>query len=89
MSDFLLWQSSNCCLHFDKVLWPEFEFYHLCLAVLHYQRHFTAVQDLRRQISKASDEESSDEKRVTAFMEWFEQSKVSELERLAANLAVN
>ncbi len=47
------------------------------------------LQDIRRQIKNASDEESADEKRVTAFLEWFEQNKVSELERLAANLAVN
>uniref|UniRef100_A0A914XM00 Alkyl transferase n=1 Tax=Plectus sambesii TaxID=2011161 RepID=A0A914XM00_9BILA len=89
MSDFMLWQSSNCCLHFDNVLWPDYSFYNLSLAVLHYQRHFAAIQDLRNQLRQATEDDTCDQTRVAKFLEWFEQSKRAELERLAASPAVN
>jgi len=89
MSDFMLWQSSTCCLHFENVLWPDFSFYHLCMAVLHYQRNFTAIQDIRKQIRQATDEETGDPTRIAQFLDWFEQSKLAELQRLAAGSTVN
>ncbi|KAI6192284.1 Alkyl transferase [Aphelenchoides bicaudatus] len=39
LSDFLLWQCSNCFLYFDDVLWPDFCFWNLFKAILHYQLH--------------------------------------------------
>ncbi|CAD5233963.1 unnamed protein product [Bursaphelenchus xylophilus] len=41
LSDFLLWQTSTkeCFLHFDDVLWPDFDFPHLFKAILRYQMH--------------------------------------------------
>jgi len=83
LSDFLLWQSSSCCLYFEKACWPELGFYNMCLAVLHYQRHFGAVQKLRDQIHNATNEESGNETRVAHFLSWFEQIKLEELQRLA------
>lgn len=39
LSDFLLWQCSNCFLYFDNDLWPDFGFWNLFKAILHYQLH--------------------------------------------------
>ncbi|XP_035676288.1 dehydrodolichyl diphosphate synthase complex subunit Dhdds-like isoform X3 [Branchiostoma floridae] len=49
LSDFLLWQSSFSVLSFMEVLWPEFSFWHLCAAVLHYQRNHQAIMRARDQ----------------------------------------
>lgn len=40
LSNFLLWQSSNCLLYSPCVLWPEIGFWHLVQAVLDFQKHF-------------------------------------------------
>eukprot|EP01116_Phalansterium_solitarium_P001040 TRINITY_DN10844_c0_g1_i1.p1 TRINITY_DN10844_c0_g1~~TRINITY_DN10844_c0_g1_i1.p1 ORF type:complete len:286 (+),score=82.47 TRINITY_DN10844_c0_g1_i1:172-1029(+) len=37
LSDFLLWQSSFSQLAFVDVLWPEFNAFHMCQAILRYQ----------------------------------------------------
>jgi len=51
-SDFLLWQCTYSCTYFDRVLWPEFSFWNLCCAVLHYQRHYDAIQDFQQTRSR-------------------------------------
>ncbi|GJV79465.1 dehydrodolichyl diphosphate synthase 6-like protein [Tanacetum coccineum] len=40
LSNFLLWQSSNCLLYSPSVLWPEIGFQHLVRAVFDFQKHF-------------------------------------------------
>ncbi|GJV79462.1 dehydrodolichyl diphosphate synthase 6-like protein [Tanacetum coccineum] len=40
LSNFLLWQSSNCLLYSPSILWPEIGFPHLLQAVLEFQKHF-------------------------------------------------
>eukprot|EP00117_Sycon_ciliatum_P001816 scpid66479/ scgid7318/ Dehydrodolichyl diphosphate synthase len=47
LSDFLLWQTSFCCLHFTQVLWPEFSSWDLFAAVLHYQREYNSIKHAR------------------------------------------
>ncbi|XP_071721623.1 dehydrodolichyl diphosphate synthase CPT3-like [Rutidosis leptorrhynchoides] len=39
LSNFLLWQSSNCLLYSPCVLWPEIGLRHVVLAVLEFQKH--------------------------------------------------
>eukprot|EP00088_Acartia_fossae_P031396 TRINITY_DN322_c0_g1_i3.p1 TRINITY_DN322_c0_g1~~TRINITY_DN322_c0_g1_i3.p1 ORF type:complete len:267 (-),score=16.78 TRINITY_DN322_c0_g1_i3:198-998(-) len=46
LSDFMLWQASESITYFTKVLWPEFRFYHLLLAVFFYQRNFYLLDRL-------------------------------------------
>jgi len=52
LSDFLLWESSHCCLVFEKILWPDFSIWELYKAILLFQRHrysiATAKEDGRR-----------------------------------------
>lgn len=38
LSDFMLWQASSSVTYFTKVLWPDFDYWHLLLAVFFYQR---------------------------------------------------
>uniref|UniRef100_A0A0K0DIX3 Alkyl transferase n=1 Tax=Angiostrongylus cantonensis TaxID=6313 RepID=A0A0K0DIX3_ANGCA len=44
LSDFLLWQCSCSHIYFDDVLWPEFNYSHLCRAIISYQYHGSALQ---------------------------------------------
>jgi len=44
LSDFLLWQTSYSTIHFTPVLWPEFSFWDLCKAILHYQKNLPSVK---------------------------------------------
>ncbi|PAV75855.1 hypothetical protein WR25_14116 isoform D [Diploscapter pachys] len=43
LSDFLLWQCSNCHVYFDEDLWPEFNFVNLCKAILSYQMNIAKI----------------------------------------------
>jgi len=45
LSDFLLWQTSYSTIHFTPVLWPEFSFWDLCKAILHYQKNLPSVKE--------------------------------------------
>jgi len=45
-SDFLLWQASSSITYFAEILWPEFDFWHLLLAVFYYQRNFYMLKSL-------------------------------------------
>ncbi|PWA49660.1 Di-trans-poly-cis-decaprenylcistransferase-like protein [Artemisia annua] len=40
LSNFLLWQSSNCLLYSPSILWPEIGFQHLVQAVFEFQKRF-------------------------------------------------
>ncbi|VDK43957.1 unnamed protein product [Anisakis simplex] len=44
LSDFLLWQCSSCYIHFEDVLWPDFDFWHLCKAIFGYQYNLKYIQ---------------------------------------------
>jgi ditrans,polycis-polyprenyl diphosphate synthase len=46
LSDFMLWQATSSITYFTKVLWPEFRYYHLLLAVFFYQRNIFLFQKL-------------------------------------------
>nr|XP_055188083.1 dehydrodolichyl diphosphate synthase complex subunit DHDDS isoform X3 [Nyctereutes procyonoides] len=48
LSDFLLWQTSHCCLVFQPVLWPEYTFWNLCEAILQYQMNHSMLQQKAR-----------------------------------------
>ncbi|XP_073295751.1 dehydrodolichyl diphosphate synthase CPT3-like [Primulina huaijiensis] len=50
LSNFLLWQTSNCLLYSPKALWPEVGLHHLVWAVLNFQRVHTELQKRRRQL---------------------------------------
>uniref|UniRef100_A0A0D6R8S6 Alkyl transferase n=1 Tax=Araucaria cunninghamii TaxID=56994 RepID=A0A0D6R8S6_ARACU len=57
LSNFLLWQSGFCYLHACRVLWPDFSFRHLFMAVLGYQRACSYIN--RRQKHKSLKDLSS------------------------------
>ncbi|RCN31952.1 di-trans,poly-cis-decaprenylcistransferase [Ancylostoma caninum] len=59
LSDFLLWQCSTSHVYFDDVLWPEFNYWHLCKAILSYQYHCSSIQEIQR--NQAAKEPSTDE----------------------------
>ncbi|KAK2727457.1 hypothetical protein QYM36_008074 [Artemia franciscana] len=44
LSDFMLWQTAYSCLHFSSVLWPEYSFWELTKAILHYQVVHPTIQ---------------------------------------------
>lgn len=50
LSNFLLWQTSNCLLYSPKALWPEVGLHHLVWAVLNFQRVHTELQKRRKQL---------------------------------------
>ncbi|XP_073281027.1 dehydrodolichyl diphosphate synthase 6-like isoform X3 [Primulina huaijiensis] len=50
LSNFLLWQTSNCLLYSPKALWPEVGLCHLVWAVLNFQRVHTELEKRRKQL---------------------------------------
>ncbi|KAL7090600.1 hypothetical protein ACP275_12G051600 [Erythranthe tilingii] len=50
LSNFLLWQTSNCVLYSPRALWPEIGLRHLVWAVLNYQRVFPLLERRRKQM---------------------------------------
>ncbi|KAG9136977.1 hypothetical protein Leryth_013828 [Lithospermum erythrorhizon] len=50
LSNFLLWQSSNCILYSPKALWPEIGLRHLVWAVLNFQRVYPYLEKRRKQL---------------------------------------
>ncbi|XP_015176081.1 PREDICTED: dehydrodolichyl diphosphate syntase complex subunit DHDDS isoform X2 [Polistes dominula] len=48
LSDFLIWQVSNCCIYFADALWPEFSAWDLFAAVFYYQRCYTNLQNITK-----------------------------------------
>ncbi|XP_065566453.1 dehydrodolichyl diphosphate synthase complex subunit DHDDS-like [Artemia franciscana] len=47
LSDFMLWQTAYSCLHFSSVLWPEYSFWELTKAILHYQVVHPTIQEAK------------------------------------------
>ncbi|KAJ1363197.1 hypothetical protein KIN20_023009 [Parelaphostrongylus tenuis] len=60
LSDFLLWQCSCSHIYFDDVLWPDFNYSHLCKAILSYQYYWSTLQEIRR--SQETPEPSKEER---------------------------
>ncbi|XP_047324970.1 dehydrodolichyl diphosphate synthase 6-like [Impatiens glandulifera] len=52
LSNFLLWQTSNCMLYSPKALWPEMSLKHIVWAVLDYQRHYLFLEKQRKKKMK-------------------------------------
>jgi len=50
LSDFLLWQSTKTVLCFANVLWPDFTYWHLLSAVLHYQINQISMKLVRSKV---------------------------------------
>eukprot|EP00088_Acartia_fossae_P045507 TRINITY_DN49022_c0_g1_i1.p1 TRINITY_DN49022_c0_g1~~TRINITY_DN49022_c0_g1_i1.p1 ORF type:complete len:300 (-),score=6.64 TRINITY_DN49022_c0_g1_i1:95-970(-) len=46
LSDFMLWQASSAITYFSEVLWPEFNFWQLLMAVFYYQRNMYLMDRL-------------------------------------------
>lgn len=49
LSNFLLWQTSNCLLYSPAVLWPEIGLSHLVWAVLKFQRNHAYLEKKKKQ----------------------------------------
>lgn len=49
LSNFLLWQTSNCLLYSPAALWPEIGLRHLVCAVLNFQRNYSYLEKKRKQ----------------------------------------
>ncbi|WCJ32809.1 Undecaprenyl pyrophosphate synthetase family protein [Euphorbia peplus] len=49
LSNFLLWQSSNCLLYSPNALWPETGLWHLVWAVLNFQHNHPYLEKIRKQ----------------------------------------
>uniref|UniRef100_A0A914CSI5 Alkyl transferase n=1 Tax=Acrobeloides nanus TaxID=290746 RepID=A0A914CSI5_9BILA len=73
LSDFMLWQCSNCYLHVVDVLWPEFDFSHLYKAFLAFQKNYRPIEELnyviREDVSEKAKEKSQD------FLDWMEKDR--------------
>ncbi|OAY60983.1 dehydrodolichyl diphosphate synthase CPT3 [Manihot esculenta] len=50
LSNFLLWQASECLLYSPDALWPEVGLWHLLWAVLNFQRNHSYLEKKRRQL---------------------------------------
>ncbi|XP_059642712.1 dehydrodolichyl diphosphate synthase 6-like [Cornus florida] len=50
LSNFLLWQTTNCLLCCPSVLWPEISLWHLVQAVLNFQRHHSYLEKKKKQL---------------------------------------
>ena len=50
LSNFLLWQTTNCPLYSPTALWPELGFWHLVWAVLNFQRSYRYFEKKKKQL---------------------------------------
>ncbi|KAK4368208.1 hypothetical protein RND71_012000 [Anisodus tanguticus] len=50
LSNFLLWQTTNCVLYSPRVLFPDIGLRHLIWAVLNYQRQYPHLQKRKKQL---------------------------------------
>ncbi|GLT46308.1 hypothetical protein SLA2020_200710 [Shorea laevis] len=50
LSDFLLWQTTNCLLYSPAALWPEIGLRHLVWAILNYQRLYPYLERKKEQV---------------------------------------
>ncbi|KAI3784415.1 hypothetical protein L1987_43514 [Smallanthus sonchifolius] len=49
LSNFLLWQSTNCLLYSPKALWPEMGFWQVVWGILKYQRSYYYLEKKKKQ----------------------------------------
>uniref|UniRef100_A0A5B7C2R5 Alkyl transferase n=1 Tax=Davidia involucrata TaxID=16924 RepID=A0A5B7C2R5_DAVIN len=49
LSNFLLWQTTNCQLFCPRALWPEIGLWHLVWAVLNFQRNYSYLEKKKKQ----------------------------------------
>lgn len=49
LSNFLLWQTTNCLLYSPSALWPEIGLRHLMWAILDFQRNYTYLEKKKKQ----------------------------------------
>lgn len=71
LSDFLLWQCSNCYIHFDDVLWPELGFWNLFKAIFRYQQSREFVEKMNA-ASTMIPEKRENKERVEHFLDWMD-----------------
>ncbi|KAL3845024.1 hypothetical protein ACJIZ3_002427 [Penstemon smallii] len=50
LSNFLLWQTSNCMLYSPRALWPEIGFLHIAWAFLEFQRTYPYLEKKRKEL---------------------------------------
>ncbi|KAJ4714064.1 Alkyl transferase [Melia azedarach] len=50
LSNFLLWQTSNCLLYSPAALWPEIGLWHVVWAVLNFQRNSSYLEKKKKQL---------------------------------------
>ncbi|XP_015576325.1 dehydrodolichyl diphosphate synthase CPT3 [Ricinus communis] len=50
LSNFLLWQASDCMLYSPDALWPEIGFQHLVWVVINFQRNYSYLEKKRKQL---------------------------------------
>ncbi|XP_050229698.1 rubber cis-polyprenyltransferase HRT2-like [Mercurialis annua] len=50
LSNFLLWQASECMLYSPHALWPEIGLWHLVWAVLNFQRNYLYLEKKKKQL---------------------------------------
>lgn len=77
LSDFLLWQCSNCYVHFEDVLWPDLNFWHLFKAILHYQQSRGLIEKIANISSENCD--AVNQSRVEKFLQWMEEERLNEI----------
>ncbi|KAL6729253.1 hypothetical protein Aduo_000326 [Ancylostoma duodenale] len=83
LSDFLLWQCSTSHVYFDDVLWPEFNYWHLCKAILSYQYHYSSIQEIQR--NQAAKEPSTDEQiALQPFLDYVDELHNATLQEYAS-----
>jgi len=84
LSDFLLWQCSDCYVHFEDVLWPEFSFWHLSKAVISYQMCYSQIQKTKESLNLTIPSAmENDETHKEEFLKWVESERRAQLESFA------
>ncbi|CAD6197898.1 unnamed protein product [Caenorhabditis auriculariae] len=74
LSDFMLWQCASSHVYFDDVLWPEFDYYNLCKAILSYQYYRSTITNVNNELEKGSALNSDKNEK---FYEWVAEVKRS------------
>ncbi|KAH7729026.1 Undecaprenyl diphosphate synthase family protein [Aphelenchoides avenae] len=81
LSDFLLWQCSSTYVHFEDILWPDFDFWHLFKACVGYQKNIACIEKLNTSPPTSHHGTSC---KAEKFLDWLECEKLSHLESLAS-----
>jgi ditrans,polycis-polyprenyl diphosphate synthase len=84
LSDFLLWQCSHSYVHFEDVLWPDFDFWHLIKALSGYQSNIVQVEKIK---TVHEEHIPSPNLRKYAFVEWMDTERLKHLRTLADELS--